>query len=216
MLAVTFVSGNENKARQVRAILGDAVALTHTHLDLVEVQGSVAEIAVAKCRQAAGLLGGPVLVEDTALAFDALNGLPGPYVRPFLDAVGCEGLVGMLAGFSEKGAAAICTFAYAASASAEPILFQGVTRVWAPLCVRAAPPHTAAALTFRERSCSPGAPRRLAGMPSLSRTTSRASRMQRCRPLQRTPSPTAQRPSPSLWRTSRGEPPLANRPSFIH
>ena len=42
---------------------------------------------------------GPVIVEDTSLCFNALNGLPGPYVKWFYEAVGNEGLVKILDGF---------------------------------------------------------------------------------------------------------------------
>ena len=41
----------------------------------------VKEVVVAKCRLAAGQLKGPVLVEDTSLCFNALNGLPGVYIK---------------------------------------------------------------------------------------------------------------------------------------
>lgn len=34
---------------------------------------------------------GPCVTEDTALAFTALNGLPGPYIKDFMGAVGHEG-----------------------------------------------------------------------------------------------------------------------------
>ena len=68
--------------------------LRQVDIDLPEFQGSCPEeIARLKCRHAANLIGGKggVLVEDTCLAFDALKGLPGPYIKWFLDAVGPEG-----------------------------------------------------------------------------------------------------------------------------
>lgn len=99
------------------------------------------EIARAKCREAARLVGGPVIVEDTALCFDSLGGLPGPYIKWFLAAVGLDGLVAMLAGFPSNTAKAVCTFAYSPAPDADPLLFQGVTTV-RPLCVSSpAGPH---------------------------------------------------------------------------
>lgn len=51
-------------------------------LDLDELQSEMPEkIAAAKCRLAARAVGGPVLVDDTSLCFDALGGLPGPYIK---------------------------------------------------------------------------------------------------------------------------------------
>ena len=49
--------------------------------DLPELQGEPEEISRAKCRLAAQQIGGPVMVEDTSLCFNALNGLPGVYIK---------------------------------------------------------------------------------------------------------------------------------------
>ena len=57
---------------------------------------------------------GPCITEDTALCFVALNGLPGPYIKYFMNQIGHEGLNAMLAGFPTKAAEAVCTFAYSA------------------------------------------------------------------------------------------------------
>ena len=56
-----------------------------------EVQGNTREVAIAKCRRAAELLGRPCITEDTALCFEALNGLPGPYIKYFLQELGHDG-----------------------------------------------------------------------------------------------------------------------------
>mgnify|MGYP000029602181 FL=1 len=96
-------------------------------LEVPEVQGSTQEVALAKCRSAAKQLQGPCLTEDTALLFHALNGLPGPYIKDFLGHVGHDGLNRMLAGFDDKSATALCTFAFCAGPEEEPILFEGKT-----------------------------------------------------------------------------------------
>ncbi|QVM11743.1 nucleoside triphosphate pyrophosphohydrolase ham1, variant 2 [Coccidioides posadasii str. Silveira] len=70
---------------------------------------------------------GPVLTEDTALEFNALGGLPGPYIKWFLEKLGHEGLNKLLYAFEDKSAVAVCTFAFAAGPGEEPILFQGRT-----------------------------------------------------------------------------------------
>lgn len=53
-----------------------------------------------------------VMVEDTCLCFNALQGLPGPYIKWFLQKLGHDGLNRMLAGFDDKTAYALCVFAY--------------------------------------------------------------------------------------------------------
>ncbi len=50
---LNFITGNKNKLREVKAILGDIVELQSQALDLVEIQGTIDEISVDKCRRAA-------------------------------------------------------------------------------------------------------------------------------------------------------------------
>ncbi|KAI0677715.1 Maf/Ham1 [Trametes maxima] len=127
-MKITFVTGNAGKLREVRQILGAAnIEVESQELDIPEVQGSTQEVAIAKCRRAAELLGGPCITEDTALCFEALNGLPGPYIKYFLKELGHDGLNKLLIGFPTNAAWALCTFAYSAGPGTEPILFEGRT-----------------------------------------------------------------------------------------
>ena len=48
-----FITGNRNKFIETEAILGGVVALNCQALDLVEIQGTIEEISVDKCRRAA-------------------------------------------------------------------------------------------------------------------------------------------------------------------
>jgi inosine triphosphate pyrophosphatase len=50
---LNFITGNKNKLIEVKAILGDTVDLQSTPIDLVEIQGTVEEVSVDKCRRAA-------------------------------------------------------------------------------------------------------------------------------------------------------------------
>ncbi|PWY89844.1 Maf/Ham1 [Aspergillus heteromorphus CBS 117.55] len=125
MLDVIFVTGNQHKVSEVNAILGDTVNLQPVPLDLDEIQGTLEEITRDKCRLAAEKTGGPVLVEDSALEMHALNRLPGPYVKAFVESVGNEGLCKILDSFEDKTAEAVCTLGYSAGPGKEPVLFQG-------------------------------------------------------------------------------------------
>lgn len=129
--SITFVTGNANKLHEVQRLLGPSISVTHIDLDLEEIQGSVEDIAVAKARAAAAVVGGPVLVEDSALEFDALHGMPGPYIKWVYEAVGNEGLCRMLDGQANKKARAVCTFGYCPGNTGKnpPVaLFQGTTQ----------------------------------------------------------------------------------------
>ena len=106
-----FVTSNMNKLREAESILGRK--LNHISLDLPELQGSPETIIKAKAASALEQLGKPCFVDDTSLAFTALDGLPGPYIRDFLERLGTEKLPRLLDGFSDKTATVICCIGYA-------------------------------------------------------------------------------------------------------
>ncbi|KAJ6944137.1 inosine triphosphate pyrophosphatase-like isoform X1 [Populus alba x Populus x berolinensis] len=124
---VTFVTGNAKKLEEVRAILGQTVPFQSLKLDLPELQGEPEEISKEKARLAAVEVKGPVLVEDTCLCFNALKGLPGPYIKWFLQKIGHEGLNNLLMAYEDKSAYALCAFSFALGPDAEPITFLGKT-----------------------------------------------------------------------------------------
>ncbi|KAL1932801.1 hypothetical protein VTP01DRAFT_8479 [Rhizomucor pusillus] len=124
---LAFVTGNKNKLAEVQAILAGTINVESHKIDLPELQGTTQDIAKQKCRQAAEILNGPCITEDTCLCFDAMNGLPGPYIKWFLESLGHDGLNKMLAGFNNNSAYALCTFAYCEGPGHEPIIFEGKT-----------------------------------------------------------------------------------------
>ncbi|XP_026738462.1 inosine triphosphate pyrophosphatase [Trichoplusia ni] len=128
---ITFVTGNAKKLEELRAILGGnfPLEIISHKLDLPELQGEIDEVSIKKCQEAARRLKRPVLVEDTSLCFNALKGLPGPYIKWFLEKLEPEGLTKLLTGWEDKTAKAVCTFAYcdANNENLDVMLFQGVT-----------------------------------------------------------------------------------------
>lgn len=124
---VTFVTGNAKKLEEVRAILGDSIPFRSIKLDLPELQGEPEDISKEKARLAAKRVNGPVLVEDTCLCFNALKGLPGPYIKWFLEKIGHEGLNNLLMAYEDKSAYALCVFSLALGPEIEPITFMGKT-----------------------------------------------------------------------------------------
>lgn len=110
---ILLVTGNKGKLQEIQKILQDVAIVENIALDLPELQGASAlEISCEKGREAFRLLRRPVLIEDTSLCFNGLNGLPGPYIKWFFDKLSCDGLVQMLAGFEDKSAYASCIFTY--------------------------------------------------------------------------------------------------------
>lgn len=125
---IVFVTGNAKKLEEVVEILGKDFprVLTNKKIDLPEYQGDADFISRAKCQAAADIINGPVLIEDTCLCYNAMKGLPGPYIKWFLDKLGPDGLYKMLDAWDDKSAEAVCTFAYSSGNPNEPtLLFEG-------------------------------------------------------------------------------------------
>jgi inosine triphosphate pyrophosphatase len=72
-----FVTGNANKLKEVQQIL--SLPIKSQKIDLPELQGTPREVTIAKSLAAVKITNAPVIVEDTCLCFNALNGLPGAY-----------------------------------------------------------------------------------------------------------------------------------------
>ncbi len=103
----TLVTGNRNKLAEAERILGfrpDA-----HELDLPEIQSlDLREVLHEKGREAWQRLQRPVVVEETGLELDALNGFPGPLVKWMLDAVGAEGIARTAHALGDPRATARC------------------------------------------------------------------------------------------------------------
>ncbi len=107
---ITFITGNQNKADYLAKYLGFPVE--HTKLDLDEIQSlDLKEIVEHKVRQAYEKVNSPVIVEDVSLEFEALGGLPGPFIKFFVEKVPFETICSIVDGKSRK-AIAKCVFGY--------------------------------------------------------------------------------------------------------
>lgn len=113
---VVYVTGNPEKAENFSKHIG--IAIAHQPAELDEIQTlDAAELVEHKVRQAYAQLLRPVLVEDVTFSFEALGGLPGPFVKFFVHAgtdleSGVERMCRMLDGFDNRRAVATCTFGY--------------------------------------------------------------------------------------------------------
>lgn len=131
---LTFVTGNKKKLEEVKAILAAGSTssslpfeLNNAKIDLPELQGEPEEVSKEKCKLAAAKIGGPVIVEDTSLCYNALGGLPGVYIKWFLDKTGHDGLNNLLMAYEDKSAYAQCIFSYCGAPGEEPVTFVGRT-----------------------------------------------------------------------------------------
>ena len=108
---ILLATGNEHKIREFQQLLDRPVQ--PIKVVLAEIQAvEVKAVIEAKVREAYQLVGKPVFVEDTGLAFAAWNGLPGALIRWFLDRVGNEGLCQMLQSYEQTAATAETCIGY--------------------------------------------------------------------------------------------------------
>ena len=54
---LNLITGNKNKLTEVQAILGHVLPIKSQSLDITEIQGTIEEISLDKCRRAAAIVG---------------------------------------------------------------------------------------------------------------------------------------------------------------
>lgn len=109
---VTFVTGNEHKADKTAKLLGRE--LLHQKIELDEIQTTdLIELAEHKIRQAYEQVKKPVIIDDFGLGLDALSGLPGPFIKFFVEIDnGLESICRMVDGLGDRNATATCVIAF--------------------------------------------------------------------------------------------------------
>lgn len=63
---LNFITGNQNKLTEVRAILGSVIEVDNQAVDVPEIQGTIAEIAKEKARRAAEAVRVAKYLEESA------------------------------------------------------------------------------------------------------------------------------------------------------
>ncbi len=114
---LTFITGNVDKLAEVQAILP---FVRGKHIDLPEIQESdLYKVVQEKLRVAVAQHTGPVMVDDTGLFLDCFasrdgsDGLPGPFIKWFLQTVTNEGLAAMAQKLGKTKARACTIIGYA-------------------------------------------------------------------------------------------------------
>lgn len=109
MKDLVFITGNQNKANILAEHLGTPVE--HRKLNLDELQSlDLRVVAEHKARQAYGIVGGPVLIEDVSLTFHALGALPGTFIKWFVEELELQQICDLLAPYKNRGATAAIAY----------------------------------------------------------------------------------------------------------
>jgi len=108
-MEIYFITGNPKKAEYLKKYLG--LEIKHQKVDLDEIQSmDLKKIVEHKVRQAYEKIKKPVLVEDVGLFFDDLNGLPGPFIKFFVENLDFQKICNMV--FENRGAKVKTVFGY--------------------------------------------------------------------------------------------------------
>ena len=108
---VTFVTTNAGKVTEAQEYLDDPVE--QVAFDYPERQADdLATVAAHGARTAYRHVGGPVIVDDSGLTIDALDGFPGPYSSYVEDTLGIERVWDLVADEDDRSAAFRGVIAY--------------------------------------------------------------------------------------------------------
>lgn len=102
-----LVTGNKHKLEEANDILksyGVRVEQAPVREKLEIQSNSLEEIAIYAARHAYKLMRVPLVVDDSGLFVDALNGFPGPYSSYVYKKIGYEGLLRLLEGADNRRA----------------------------------------------------------------------------------------------------------------
>ena len=90
-----FITGNQAKVKEFEEILG--IKLDSKNIDLPEIQAvDVEKVVEQKAKTAYAIVNIPVIVEDTGLYFNELNGLPGALIKWFQLRLSNQAICGIL------------------------------------------------------------------------------------------------------------------------
>jgi XTP/dITP diphosphohydrolase len=125
-IEINFASGNPDKIAEVRKILmKHAIKVNAMDSKVREIQANtLEEIAADSAITTADLLVRGVVVEDAGLFVTCLSGFPGPYSSYVYSAIGCQGILRLMAGKTDRSAVFRSAVSYCDPRS-EPFVFTG-------------------------------------------------------------------------------------------
>lgn len=114
MRKIIFVTGNAHKVREAGDILSPlGITVEQNNCGYPELQeDNLEEIAKFGARWAANRLNSEVMVDDSGLFIEALDGFPGPYSAYAFDKLGNERILKLMEGEENRSAVFKCIIGY--------------------------------------------------------------------------------------------------------
>lgn len=122
-MKLIFGTGNAGKLSEAQAILIDC-EIVGTQIEVDEIQSLDKEkVALRKAKDYFVQLNVPLFIEDVALSFDAMSGLPGTYIDSFMKSLGNPGIIDLMKEKDNRKAVATTTLVYI-DEKGEPHIFK--------------------------------------------------------------------------------------------
>lgn len=110
-MELLFVTGNENKLKEASKILGFEVE--NVKLDLPEIQDIEVDNTIKdKAKRAYEEVKKPLIIEDTGLYLESMNGFPGALIKWVLKSIGSKGITKIIKNMENKKAYAKTSIGY--------------------------------------------------------------------------------------------------------
>ena len=126
-MEITFLTGNKNKLREAKEIL-TYHNIQKEEIDLEEIQAvDSRDLIVAKLVLGYEKVKKPIMVEDTGLHFECLNGLPGALIKWFIKKIGVEGCWDLVKRYDNHNAEVRCVVGYTEDGK-DLKIFEGIVK----------------------------------------------------------------------------------------
>ncbi len=126
-----LITGNPGKAEEFKKLINvKELNFSHRSFDLPEIQSfDIAEIARYKTQAAFKILPedfgyDAILTDDTGLYCEGLNGLPGPFIKWFLDKLNADGIHNLVKN-GNTNTKAVCLLSLGIVKSGDVVQFEG-------------------------------------------------------------------------------------------
>ncbi|MBS3136003.1 RdgB/HAM1 family non-canonical purine NTP pyrophosphatase [Candidatus Woesearchaeota archaeon] len=103
-MKIFFATHNPGKVREFKKILDGIADVEQINLEYDEIQSdNPEEVAKDAAKKLAEKYGKPIVVEDSGLFIDSLNGFPGVHSAPIHKQIGLKGILKLMEGVSDRG-----------------------------------------------------------------------------------------------------------------
>src|SRR3989338_7635980 len=124
-MQINLITSNKGKVKELKAYLEPEIKINHIKKEYRELRSdNPEEIAKESAKRLAEELKIPVVVEDSGLFIEALNGFPGTCSAYIYKRIGLEGILKLMEGIKNRNATYKSAVAYC-EPNKEPISFLG-------------------------------------------------------------------------------------------